>query len=302
MKKILPFILTLTFGILMVSCNVNDNPVFDDSEAFVAFDSGTMSVKESVGEISIPVTLASVQGLAVTISYEAVESPDSTVIPASSAAVAGKDFELLDAAGTLSFTSEARTQYVKIKIIEHKGTYTGDLKFQIRIKNSGSVKVSREDNIVVTITDNDHPLNAILGTYTCKGKSYFNGDVAWDMTFTKDPGDVSIVWIKGIAYGFAEGGGFYGTVTMKDNQPASIAIPIGQINTVNTTSSGDGNIYLFGLSSSVSLTDEGNIIVTVLNSGKNIQFDNEWGPAVNLGGTNSYYDLMYPGIEGTKSN
>lgn len=301
MKKILPFILTLTFGILMVSCNVNDNPVFDDSEAFVAFDSGTMSVKESVGEISIPVTLASVQGLAVTISYEAVESPDSTVIPASSAAVVGKDFELLDAAGTLSFTSEARTQYVKIKIIEHKGTYTGDLKFQIRIKNSGSVKVSREDNIVVTITDNDHPLNSILGTYSCKGKSYFYGDVAWDMTFTKDPGDVSIVWIRGIAYGFP-GGGFYGTVTMKDNQPASIAIPIGQINTVNTTSSGDGNVYLFGLSSSVSLTDEGNIIVTVLNSGKNIQFDNEWGPAVNAGGTSSYFGLMYPGIEGTKSN
>jgi len=302
MKKILSIISILAFGTMMVSCNVNEHPKFDDSDAFVAFDKASLSVKETVGEISIPVTLASVQGLSVNVSYEVVESPDASVIPAKSKAVAGKDFTLVDAAGTLSFSAEARTQYIKVNIIPHSGTYTGDLKFQLKIKDSGSVKVSKEDNIVVTITDLDHPLSAILHEYKAEGLSYYNGASSWNMMLMKDASDVSVVWIAGIIPYFEYQTGsfgyptvdtrFYGTV---DADLTKITIPIPQSCAYKYQNTYE--ITLYGIDSAGSVLESGNIVIDITNGGKTLKMSDYGVYVVDSTGP---WDAILAGIEMTK--
>lgn len=287
MKKIFTYITLVAFAAIAASCNMNNEPVFNDADAFVAFDKAALSCKESDGSIKVSVTLASVAGISTTVSYAAVDGT----------AVAGKDFELADGTGTLTFTAENRTQYITVNILEHPGEYTGDLKFSLTFKSTGDVNSGADKTCTITILDNDHPLASILNTYKATGKSYFNGEIEWEMTLEKDAKDVAMVWFTKLVGGVS---GYYGIVTMEDGKPVSIAIPIGQISTVNTTSSGDGNIYLYGLSNDVNLTDEGNIIVTIKDNGATLEFDNDWGPCANAGGTNSYFDLVYPGIVAVK--
>lgn len=287
MKKIFTYISLVAVAALAASCDMNKEPVFNDADAFVAFDKAAFSCQESVGSIQIPVTLASVAGISTTVSYAAVDGT----------AVAGTDFELTDGRGTLTFTADARTQYITVNIIEHPGVYTGDLNFSLEFKSTGDVNSGFDNKCTITILDNDHPLASILNTYKATGTSYFNGEIEWEMTLEKDAKDVAMVWFSQLVGGVS---GFYGIVTMTDGQPTSIAIPMGQISAVNTTSSGDGNIYLYGLSNDGNLNDEGNIIVTIKDNGATLEFDNDWGPSANAGGTNSYFDLVYPGIVATK--
>lgn len=287
MKKIFTYISLVAVAALAASCDMNKEPVFNDADAFVAFDKAAFTCKESDGSIQIPVTLASVAGISTTVSYAAVDGT----------AVAGTDFELAEGKGTLTFTADARTQYITVNIIEHPGVYTGDLKFSLEFKSTGDVNSGFDNKCTITILDNDHPLASILNTYKATGKSYFNGEIEWEMTLEKDAKDVAMVWFSQLVGGVS---GFYGIVTMTDGQPTSIAIPMGQISAVNTTSSGDGNIYLYGLSNDMNLNDEGNIIVTIKDNGATLEFDNDWGPCANAGGTNSYFDLVYPGIVATK--
>ena len=287
MKKIFTYISLVAVAALAASCDMNKEPVFNDADAFVAFDKAAFTCKESDGSIQIPVTLASVAGISTTVSYAAVDGT----------AKAGTDFELADGKGTLTFTADARTQYITVNIIEHAGVYTGDIKFSLEFKSTGDVNSGFDNKCTITIMDNDHPLASILNTYKATGKSYFNGEIEWEMTLEKDAKDVAMVWFSQLVGGVS---GFYGIVTMTDGQPTSIAIPMGQISAVNTTSSGDGNIYLYGLSNDMNLNDEGNIIVTIKDNGATLEFDNDWGPCANAGGTNSYFDLVYPGIVATK--
>lgn len=287
MKKIFTYISLVAVAALAASCDMNKEPVFNDADAFVAFDKAAFSCQESVGSIQIPVTLASVAGISTTVSYAAVDGT----------AVAGTDFELADGRGTLTFTADARTQYITVNIIEHPGVYTGDLNFSLEFKSTGDVNSGFDNKCTITILDNDHPLAPILNTYKATGKSYFNGEIEWEMTLEKDAKDVAMVWFSQLVGGVS---GFYGIVTMTDGQPTSIAIPMGQISAVNTTTTGDGNIYLYGLSNDGNLNDEGNIIVTIKDNGATLEFDNDWGPSANAGGTNNYFDLVYPGIVATK--
>ena len=279
--------LCIALAAFAVSCDKNENPVFNDDDAFVAFDKASASYAENVGEIKIPVTLASIQGIATTVSYEAVNGT----------AVAGKDFELVDGSGTLTFSAEGRTQYIAVKIIDRAGEYTGDLKFSLKFKSAGSVAIGAENSCTITILDLDHPLASILNTYKASGKSYFNGDSEWERTLLKDESDPGLVWFENLV---PDTKGFYGIVTMEDGAPVSIALPLGQVSTKLTTSNGDGNVYLFGLTNDLNLYDEGNIIITIKDGGARLEFDQDYGPSVNLGGTNYYVDLIYPGAVAVK--
>ena len=57
-------------AILMVSCNLNEAPIFDDSEAFVAFRSSELSLgEEKTDTIKIPVLLTSLAGLSSSVDF-----------------------------------------------------------------------------------------------------------------------------------------------------------------------------------------------------------------------------------------
>ena len=264
MKKLLIYFSIATLAAFAASCNLNSDPVFDDADAFVAFDKTAVACNETAGEISVSVTLASVKGIATTISYEAVNGT----------AVAGTNFDLVDGAGTLTFTSEARTQYIKVKIYDpgvtytedgerESGLYTGDLKFSLKFKSTGDVNQGTDNSCTITIGDLDHPLSAILGDWTfsalCRGAM-----ASWPCELRKDPSDDHMVWFYDLVY-FSRSGwdgwdiSYYGTVS---EDLTTITIPLGQESEYKYS---NGNpVVLYSVDSGFNyIYDSGNITATI---------------------------------------
>ena len=240
MKKIFKYFSFVTVAIMaLASCqNLNQEPVFDDDDAFVAFDIATKSVSEDGGSISIPVTLASVAGLSSTVSYEFVDGT----------AALGKNYKPADESGILNFDSGNRTAYINVEILDNPGVFTGDLDFTIKFKSTGSVKEGAENACVVTITDNDHPLSAILGTYTAYPAGSNAGYTQYDVEITKDPDDLTMVWFYGLAHFAVANGanpGIYGYVKVDENGvPVSITVPSDQPIGLSTSS---GDLVIYGM-------------------------------------------------------
>ncbi|MBR5736403.1 MAG: hypothetical protein IKX60_06405 [Bacteroidales bacterium] len=211
----------ITVGIaLLASCqNLNTVPVFDEDDAFVAFSIATKSVSEDAGIISIPVSLASIAGLSSTVSYEFVDGT----------AKLNENFKPVDETGILNFSSNARTANIDIQILDKPGVFTGDLKFTVKFKSTGSVKEGAENSCVVTITDNDHPLSAILGTYMAYPAGSNRGFTQYEVTITKDEEDLTLVWIHGLSHRSVLNDGLtpaYGNVQFdEDGNIVGITVP-----------------------------------------------------------------------------
>lgn len=285
MRNIFKFLIIGVLAIFASCDNLNEVPEFSDSDAFVAFDNGTASINENGDILRIPVTLASISGMTQTITYTIIDGT----------AKEGVNFTIADAAQTLSFDAENRTRNIVVNIINNPGEFTGDLSFKIQLSENGAIKPSAQNICTVVIKDLDHPLAAILGTYRADGVTYFNGAKMWDMVLSKDAEDVTVVWISNLE-GTGSGSGFYGIV---NEEMTEIAVPLGQINTVHTTSNGDGNVYLYGMDADEELYDAGNLIIQIQEGGQKLYFG-VYGPSVNLGGTNYYWDLVYPDYYATK--
>lgn len=247
----------------LAACSKNENPVFDDANAFVAFNKGTASVTEVTKTVSVPVTLVSLRGLETTISYEAVDGT----------AKAGVNYNLADGAATLSFTKENPTQYIVVNIIDVDavydgeervgGKYTGDLKFTLKFKSTGDVASGYENSCVVTIEDTDHPLSAILGDWTFSGFKPAGTAVSWANVLRKDESDDHKVWFFNIAYLSPSWEGwdisYYGNVS---EDLKTITIPLGQES--EYVYSNGNPVTLFSVDSAFEeLYDSGNIYATI---------------------------------------
>jgi hypothetical protein len=221
MRKILS-LLTIALLVVFASCDkLNETPAFSESNAFVAFDKAALSVNETTATLSIPVTLASIKGISTTVTYTVIDGT----------AVQGTNFTMADATATLTFDADNRTQNIVVNVTDKPGVFTGDLKFTIQLSDAGTVKPNAENICTVTIVDKDHPLAAILGTWNATGTSYFNGSETWEMEFTKDASDVSIVWISN----FVKGGSselIYGVVNPAQTE---IKIPVYQVIATSST-------------------------------------------------------------------
>ena len=130
MKNTLKYIGILVMGVLAAaSCNLNSYPVFDDKDAFVAFDATGYEFNEpkagTTDTVYVYATLASVAGLSSTASYEVVE--DTTI---ANPAVQGYDFDILDENGVLRFDEANRTCAIPIVLYSPKSGgadgYTGN--------------------------------------------------------------------------------------------------------------------------------------------------------------------------------
>ena len=180
-------------GAVMASCDVNKPDIFDDANAFVAFDNETMSIDEvmdGTSTLTVPVTLASVAGIEESVSFRLVDGT----------AEEGVNYELLTTSGVLNFNAENRTQNIEISIL-YDGEYTGNLTFTIEFVNTGSVNQGAENTCTVTIVDSDHPLAPLFGTYTFSGNNYWDGPVTWTATISSDPDDDHRVYSLCISYG-----------------------------------------------------------------------------------------------------
>lgn len=222
MKNILKFLAGAAIAVTAVSCDLNKYPVFDDADAFVAFDKAIYTFNEGKGVVEIPVTLASVKPMKTVVTYELAAEGNT--------AVEGDDFTFSDETGTLTFDGTSRTQKIVIDIKgKYIGDYTKDKKFTINLVNASKINLGADASCTITISDLDHPLADLLGTYSAVGKSWWGDDYAWEMTFMKDSEDVDIVWIDNFAPGFGPWNVMdfrvYGIVSEDRN---TISIPSGQ--------------------------------------------------------------------------
>lgn len=184
------FITILGSMVLLISCNLNDYPVFNDADAFVSFESEMIAVNEDAVAFKVPVRLTSLGNLSSTVTFETFDGT----------AVTGRDYNITGGASVLTFDGSSPIQYIDIEILSHKGEFTSDRIFGIALKNAGSVNMGSNDTTYVTILDIDHPLSAILGDYSVYGPNLFSGRADnWSVTLEKDSGgDVSKVWISNL--------------------------------------------------------------------------------------------------------
>lgn len=222
MKKIFYLFSIVSMGLLVASCNLNEMPTFNDSDAFAAFSRTSLSVKEDGGVLNVPIHVASLNGTATTVTYELING----------SAIQGVDFEDASGSGTISFSAGEREKTIPVKILPHLGVFTGDKSFTIKFKSTGDVKMGLENTCSVTITDIDHPLSALFGTFTATAADYWGDESDFAVTLSKDESDVSKVWISNLDPYFA-GYGFvapdynfiYGVV---NDDMTRITVPRGQ--------------------------------------------------------------------------
>ena len=215
--KIFKLALGMAAGLLLASCNINELPEYDDSNAFVAFTSSAVSVGEEEGSKQVEVLLTSIGGIETTVNFE--------VAPAETAgAVEGKHYTI-EGGKSLTFKKDAPTQKITLNIIDND-TFDGDVKFTIKLLDPEGVQLGASKTCSVTIEDDEHPLLFILGTLSAKGVSDFNGDTEWEVRIAKDDSDLSKVWIYNLVPGGSSSSSpVYGIV---NDEKTEIRIPIGQ--------------------------------------------------------------------------
>lgn len=274
------------------SCDINEAPEFSDSDAFVAFTNSSMSIGEDQGSIEIPVMLASF-GLEAECTV--------TVDTENSTAVEGKNFTIDEGSKTLKFTKDAPTQYVKVNIIDND-TFDGNVSLSLGLAAQG-VNVGANKTCQLTITDNEHPLLFILGTYSASADSYFSsrGHFDWDITISRDDEDINKVWVGNLEPYFAANGfvapsknNFYGVV---NSDKTEIRIPVGQ--KIGYQDSGV-DVLLAGFSGadpdeSAELKTGENIIISIKDNGKTLVVENAFGAA-----SDGWWNLMYGNLTITK--
>ena len=215
--KIFKLALGMAAGLLLASCNINELPEYDDSNAFVAFTSSAVSVGEEEGSKQVEVLLTSIGGIETTVNFE--------VAPAETAgAVEGKHYTI-EGSKSLTFKKDAPTQKITLNIIDND-TFDGDVKFTIKLLDPEGVQLGASKTCSVTIEDDEHPLLFILGTLSAKGVSDFNGDTEWEVRIAKDDSDLSKVWIYNLVPGGSSSSSpVYGIV---NDEKTEIRIPVGQ--------------------------------------------------------------------------
>ena len=283
--KIFKLALGMAAGLLLASCNINELPEYDDSNAFVAFTSTAVTAQEGGDDVEIPVLYTSLSGLSAEIEVEVIDST----------AVEGKDFTVVNK--KLSFTKENPTQKVVIKVT-NDDTYTGSRAFTLVLKESG-VQLGASKKCVVSIADDEHPLLFLFNTYTTHLVDYWGDEYDIEGTITRDSEDDTKVWFNNIftpwltlSNGFNTS--FYGLVNLETNE---ILIPAGQDTGVKA--SGVSIVLYVGESEELSneMYDSGkNLIVKIVDNGESLVIVNTWGAS----NGSSWYDRSAGGVTLTK--
>lgn len=218
-------VLAALAAVALASCN-NDQPEFNDKDAFVSFTDTKASVDENKATLEIPVQLSSLKGKEGTVDFEI--TADKTA-----PAVEGTNYTVANASRTLTFTKESNVQNIKLNIVDLAGTFTGDLRLNIKLKNAQGVNLGAESSFDVTIVDLDHPLAFMLGTFSASGTSQFNGAETWTVNIAKDDNDVNKVWITNMVLGASSAAyPIYGTV---NEEKTEIRIPAYQVMTKSSS-------------------------------------------------------------------
>jgi len=256
MKRILNKTVLLVLTVLLIAACSSDPELFDKSDRFVAFNSGTAKVLEDTS-LLIPVVVGAFKGSsAVTVSFEVVAETGTSI------AKEGVDFNL--DASSVVFADGFGTQYIKVTPVNND-VFTGNKTFTINLKsNTAKYPFGAQQTVLVSIIDDEHPLKNWIGNYSVSALSYGdpgNWDESWSNVSTAaDPDDVNSLIISGLANGNKS------IVATFDLTAMTITIKPGVNIGSNSYNLGNMLFYL-GVESLSSFDKEANIVGTISNDG-----------------------------------
>ena len=185
--------------VLSASCNRN---IEFQHETFATFDAVTFSVDETVGRVSVPVSIYNPTGSEIQVTVKAVDGKG----------VSGVDYEIVSpASGILTFSGDVTSQNIEVEITDFSGEFTGSKDFTIEIASAtAGVSVGNLNTARFTIKDLDHPLAAFIGDWTgAPLVDYFYGDqYTLNLTIIANDDDptFSSVYVQNIDPYFASAG------------------------------------------------------------------------------------------------
>lgn len=194
MKNILKYSIPVFVALIfMATACKKDLIMFDSSMNLVGFSASTAVVKEDLGGQKVQLYLGAATGTLGTTVTLAVDTVGLGVV----AAKEGIDFTV----ASKSISVEVGEADVTITPTNN-AVFTGDKKFYLVISsNSTGYKISAQKKLLITISDDEHPLKPWIGTFTVAAASYGdpgNWDESWTVTTTPVEGDVTQLSFSGI--------------------------------------------------------------------------------------------------------
>ena len=257
--KIKSFIYTaLASALLLTSCeSLNEEKEFNDgTQAFIAFDGKDgrwdCEMKEGIegapDELRLTLYCASVAGINAEVSV--VTSSAAYTTPA----IEGQHYVIdrvemfsvdydqssptfnqpidvkvvEDYNGVIKFTAEHRFAAIYIKSIDNS-EQDGDKKFDIELTDVKGCILGADKKFTITVSDDEDPLNQLVGSYTATAISMFDGTtvVTWSVSITRDEEDGSMFWINPACT--ISGASSYNSVyAVADLDNATLSMPYGQ--------------------------------------------------------------------------
>lgn len=192
-KRINNIIYVLAAVLLLNSCGWE--PItWDESKSYIAFTSPTTVMPEEGGAIPIVVMVTALDGApAVEVTFEF----DTVGIDPAIATLEGDRFNLVNETNTLSFPNGWGYDTIWVEPVDND-IFTGDMYFNVTLaSNTEDYEFGALVSNTVTVKDNEHPLNLVLGTYL--ETDYWFEDESVDGTYeviiTPDPDDLTKVFI-----------------------------------------------------------------------------------------------------------
>lgn len=193
-------LIIVTVLLLVTACE-QDIIMFDSSMNLVGFTTTEITIPEPQATAS-PVTLyfgATPGTLPATISL----SVDNTEF-GESGAIEGTDFTVSSKSVSVGANEEVSVNITPVD----NDVFTGNKRFNLVITaTTDNSKISAQKNVLVTISDDEHPLKNWIGTYTVTAKSYGKPgawDEEWTISTSAVEGNLDQISITGLGYGSTE--------------------------------------------------------------------------------------------------
>ena len=254
--KIKSFLYTaLASTLLFASCDINKQPVFDDdTQAFVAFNASSGVVKEAVdgvpGVIEIKLSVGSEKGVATDVTFATTDTAYAEALRA----VEGQAYNIIkidtyqelnngkvrenvisteftaESAKTIHFDADHRFASIYIQTVDND-VQGGDRKFDVVLTASTGCNLGACKSFAVTISDDEDPINNLVGTYSATAASMFQGypDEAWEVVISRDDEAENKLWIQPICiFGGLSASGIYPVYCEVDVVAGTLQVPYSQ--------------------------------------------------------------------------
>lgn len=189
MNSRLIFLAAMVAAGAAVSCVRTDD---FQTTSFAAFNSGSGSCSEDAGTVSIPVTIYPNGGNGSTeVSFTVTDGT----------AKQGANFTVTPANGILTFAEGETVKNITLNVVNREGIFDGNLKFTVTLTGAtNDFVVSGVTSYEFTIADLDHPLSAILGTWTGKATDYWGSTYSfnWQIEAVEDDATYTKVTVKDV--------------------------------------------------------------------------------------------------------